>query len=215
MTIDFYYTWGSAPCRSVYLCAKALGVELNLKKTDLMAGDHMKPEFLKINYQHRVPTIVDNGFVLWESRAIMVYLVEKYGKDDFLFPKDPQARARVMEKICFDLGDLYQNFAVYYYPTIFAKAPLRPESFKRMVQSVDFLEKGLEGQVYAAGDQLTIADFALVATIATYDGFKFDFSKYPNITRWYEMCKKIIVGYEINQKGAAEFADNYYGRIPK
>jgi len=46
--IDFYYMDLSAPCRSVMLCAKAMGVELNLKHTNLMAGEHMTPEYLKV-----------------------------------------------------------------------------------------------------------------------------------------------------------------------
>jgi hypothetical protein len=48
MPIDFYYIPGSAPCRAVLLAAKAVGVDLNLKLTDLMAGEHLKPEFVKV-----------------------------------------------------------------------------------------------------------------------------------------------------------------------
>lgn len=48
MTIDFYYLPGSSPCRAVLLAAKAVGVDLNLKYTDLMKGDQMTPEFLKV-----------------------------------------------------------------------------------------------------------------------------------------------------------------------
>jgi glutathione S-transferase len=50
MTIDFYYVPASAPCRTVLLAAKALGVDMNLKLTNLMAGEHLKPEFLKVKY---------------------------------------------------------------------------------------------------------------------------------------------------------------------
>ena len=46
--MDFYYLPGSAPCRAVQMTAAAVGVELNLKLTDLMKGEHMKPEFLKV-----------------------------------------------------------------------------------------------------------------------------------------------------------------------
>lgn len=66
MTIDFYYLPGSAPCRSVLLTAKALGLELNLKLVELMKGEHLKPEFVKMNPQHTIPTINDEGFCLWE-----------------------------------------------------------------------------------------------------------------------------------------------------
>lgn len=48
MTIDFYYLPGSAPCRAVQMTAKAIGVDLNLKLTNLMAGEHLTPEFLKV-----------------------------------------------------------------------------------------------------------------------------------------------------------------------
>lgn len=49
MGLDFYYTPGSAPCRSVLLAAKAVGIELNLKPLDLMKGEHLKPEFVKVS----------------------------------------------------------------------------------------------------------------------------------------------------------------------
>lgn len=48
MTIDFYYVPGSAPCRSVQMTAKAVGVELNLKLINLLAGEQLKPEFIKV-----------------------------------------------------------------------------------------------------------------------------------------------------------------------
>lgn len=50
MTIDFYYTLGSPPCRSVLLTAKALGLELNLKPLELHHGEHLKPEFVKVKF---------------------------------------------------------------------------------------------------------------------------------------------------------------------
>ncbi|XP_055679034.1 glutathione S-transferase 1-like [Lutzomyia longipalpis] len=207
MTLDFYYSPLSAPCRSILLLCKNLGIELNLKEIDILGGEHLKPEFLKINYQHTIPTLVDNGFAMWESRAILAYLVEKYGKDDSLYPKDPQKRYFVNQKLYFDMGTLYQRFADYHYPVIFKKtSSYDPEAFKRMEQGVEFLNTALEGKTYVVGDNLTIADLALVATISTYDGLKFDFSKYPNVAKWYETCKK-MPGYEVNQKGVDKFVE--------
>uniref|UniRef100_A0A2S2QC86 Glutathione S-transferase 1 n=1 Tax=Sipha flava TaxID=143950 RepID=A0A2S2QC86_9HEMI len=66
MPVDFYYTPGSPPCRAVMLCAKALGLEMNMKLLDLHHGEHLKPEFVKINPQHCVPTVVDGDLVLSE-----------------------------------------------------------------------------------------------------------------------------------------------------
>ncbi|XP_055903551.1 glutathione S-transferase D1-like [Eupeodes corollae] len=203
--MDFYYLPGSAPCRSVLMTAKAVGVDLNLKELNLMAGEHLKPEFVKINPQHTIPTLVDNGFALWESRAIMVYLVEKYGKTDSLYPKCPKKRAVINQRLYFDMGTLYQRFADYYYPQIFAKAPADPEKFKKMEEAFGFLEIFLSGQQYAAGESLTLADIALVATVSTYEVAKFDLSKYPNVAKWYKQCKAVTPGIDLNQSGVEAF----------
>lgn len=56
----------------------------------------------------------DGGFYLNESRAMLQYLANKYGKDDSLYPKDPEARARVDMKLLFDMGTLYAKFGEAY-----------------------------------------------------------------------------------------------------
>lgn len=202
--MDFYYLPLSAPCRSVLMTAKALAIELNKKLLDLMAGEHLKPEFIKINPQHTIPTLVDGDFAIWESRAIMTYLVEKYGKDDSLYPKCPQKRAVVNQRLYFDMGTLYTAFANYYYPQVMKNLPADPEMFTKMEVAFDFLNTFLEGHEYAAGDSLTVADFALLATVSTYDVAGFDFSKYANVKRWYEHCKTTAPGFEENWEGCLE-----------
>lgn len=114
MAIDLYYMGCSAPCRAVMMTAKLVGVELNLKMCNLMAGDHMKPEFLKMNPQHNIPVIDDAGFYLNESRAICAYLVNKYAKCDKLYPKEAKARARVDQRLYFDAGVLFNRFLQLY-----------------------------------------------------------------------------------------------------
>ncbi|XP_047488662.1 glutathione S-transferase 1-like [Penaeus chinensis] len=66
MPLDFYYLDMSPPCRAVMLTARAVGVDLNLKLVNIMTGDHRKPEFLKINPQHKIPFLVDGTVKLSE-----------------------------------------------------------------------------------------------------------------------------------------------------
>lgn len=148
--------------------------------------------------------MVDNGFALWESRAIALYLVEKSGKEE-LFPKDPKARAVVNQRLYFDMGTLYQKFADYYYPQVFAKQPADPEKFKAMETAMGFFNTFLEGNKYAAGNNLTVADISLVATVSSYDVAGFDLTKYPNVNKWYALCKTTVPGYDINEAGLNEF----------
>lgn len=206
MTIDLYYVPGSAPCRAVLLTAKALNLNLNLKIVDLHHGEHLKPEFLKLNPQHTVPTLVDDGLSIWESRAIITYLVNKYAKGSSLYPEEPRARALVDQRLYFDIGTLYQRFGDYFYPQVFGGAPADKEKFAKIEDALQLLDKFLEGQKYVAGPNLTVADLSLVASVSSFEASDIDFKKYPNIKRWYETVKSTAPGYqEANEKGLDAF----------
>ncbi|KAL0133760.1 hypothetical protein PUN28_001018 [Cardiocondyla obscurior] len=208
MPIDLYQVPGSAPCRAVRLAAAAIGVDINLKNTDLMAGEHLKPEFLKMNPQHTIPTLDDNGVYLWESRAIMTYLANQYGKNDSLYPKEPKKRAVVDQRLYFDLGSLYQSFADYYYTLIFTGVTPDQAKFEKINNVLSFLDKFLEGENYAAGKTLTLADLALVVTISNFKLMDHDLSKYSNILKWYDRIQSEAPKFnEIESAGMKAFKD--------
>ncbi|XP_075218826.1 glutathione S-transferase 1-1-like [Lycorma delicatula] len=206
MPIDLYYLPGSPPCRNVILAAKALGVELNLKLTDLQNGEHLTPEFIKLNPQHNIPTLNDNGFVLNESRAIMTYLADQYGEDDKYYPKDPKKRALVNQRLYFDMGTLYQRFSDLYYPVMFGGAPFDDEKKKKLDEALGFLNTFLEKSPWAAGDNITLADLALVASVSSIEAVGYDISSYKNILNWFDKAKTTIPDYkEANGDGVEKF----------
>uniref|UniRef100_A0A1Q3FSS6 glutathione transferase n=1 Tax=Culex tarsalis TaxID=7177 RepID=A0A1Q3FSS6_CULTA len=206
--MDFYHMDFSAPCQSVRLLAKAMKLQLNLIQLDLLKEEHLKPEFLKINPQHVIPTLVDNDFVLWESRAILIYLCEKYGKNDALYPRDPKKRAVINQRLYFDMGTLYQRFSLHYYPQVFEGKPVPEGTFKQLEEAFEFLEGFLGKTAYVAGDSLSIADLPILASITTFKvAAGIDLSRYANIERWYAQLSGSVAGHdEICVQGAQKFA---------
>ncbi|KAH8310703.1 hypothetical protein KR044_002622 [Drosophila immigrans] len=201
--MNLYYSPLAASSRAILMTGKAVGIEFNKFEINVVKEEQLKPEFLKINPQHTIPTIVDNGFTLWESRAILTYLVEKYGKDDSLYPKDPQKRALVNQRLYFDMGTLYKALGDYYYPQFQKKTPADPELFKKVEEALDFLNIFLEGKQYVAGDSFTVADIAILATISSFTIIKLDLNKYTNVVRWYQNGSKVAPGWDENEKGLA------------
>lgn len=184
------------------MTAAALDVKLNLKVIDMAKKDHLTPEFLKLNPQHTVPTLVDDGFAIWESRAICIYLIDKFAKNDSLYPKDPKTRAVINQRIFFDLSTLYKNFGEYYFASFYGKTK-DPETLKKVHESVEHLNTFLDSSKFVAGTPvLSVADLIIFASISTFEAANFDFTPYPNVAKWFAIMKETAPGRELNQEGA-------------
>ncbi|KAG7164741.1 glutathione S-transferase 1-like isoform X2 [Homarus americanus] len=210
MPIDLYYLNLSPYCRSVLLTARAVGVELNLKTVNLFAKEQLKPEFVAINPQHSVPTLVDGDLVLWESRPICTYLISQYGKDDSLYPKEPKARAKVDALLHFDIGTLAACWTAMIAP-VKAKELPKPEqkSVDKFHEALGWLNGFLSHKKYAAEtDHITVADLVLVANVSSYEAAGFIINDYPNISAWLQRCKQNIDGYEeLNGESAKKLGE--------
>ncbi|CAL1265901.1 unnamed protein product [Larinioides sclopetarius] len=148
------------------MTAKYLGIDVNQKLVKLVAGEQLKPEYLKMNPQHCVPTIDDNGFYLWESRAILAYLANKYAPDSPVYPKDPKERAIVDRMLYFDIGTVFMAVREYLLPQLFKGQPADPEKAEAFKKTLDLLEGFLSKTAYVAGDHVTLADFSIIATLS-------------------------------------------------
>lgn len=107
MGLTLYHFPPSGPSRAALLAAKAVGVDVDVQIVNLFAKEQLQENFVKINPQHTVPTLVDGDFIVWDSHVIGPYLATTYGKNDGLYPKDPQKRALVDQRLYFDCGTLY------------------------------------------------------------------------------------------------------------
>lgn len=202
--IDFYYVPHSLMCNAIIMVAKAIDVKLNFILTQTKNGDHMKPAFLKINPQHSIPTIDDNGFALWETRPILTYLIEKYAADDALYPRDPQRRAVVNQRLYFDMGTLNKAFGDYFFPMM-RKQPVDPEQYKGIETAFEYLDGFLEGHPFVAGDFLSVADFMCGSTVAMFKVLDCDVDKYPNVKRWFASLDEHLPAFDVAKKNMEGF----------
>ncbi|GBM40249.1 Glutathione S-transferase 1, isoform D [Araneus ventricosus] len=160
----------------------------------------------KINPRSCVPTIDDDGFYLWESRAIMTYLVNKYASSNPIYPKDPKKRALVDMMLSFDQGTLYRAQVEYLYPMIFRGEPPDPIKESSYRSSLICLEHTLEKNAYVAGKHLTLADFSIVANISLAEAYDYNFKHFPNIVTWLRRLKGELPYYrEINEIPLLQF----------
>lgn len=212
------YTIDPSPaCRSVYMCAKAIGLDLNKKEVNLIAGEHLSAEYLKLNPQHTVPLLDDDGFILPDSHAIMTYLVTKYGKDDSLYPKDPKQRAIIDHRLHFDSSVLFVRGLVISRGLIFeGEKAIAPKLLAAIEESFTITEKFLEKSNYVAGDQLSIADFSFVTTITSWSGAFAPLSeaKFPKIAAWIKRMQQLPY-YKENQVGLDVYLSLMKEKMPK
>ncbi|CAH0401176.1 unnamed protein product [Chilo suppressalis] len=205
MTPKLYHFPISGPSRGALLAARAVGIPIQIEIIDLFKKEQLKESFLKINPQHCVPTLEDDGFILWESRAIACYLADKFGKDDQLYPKDLKQRAIVNQRLYFDSSLLYIKIRAICFPILFLGETEIKQGVKDDLNiTLGFLDEFLKGGKWVAGDHITIADTSIYASMSSILAVGWDISKFPNIQRWVKDCA-VLSGYEENQEGAEAF----------
>lgn len=97
----------SPPVRSNLMVCSAIGIEYELVNLDIFKQENLQEEYLKKNPVHSIPLFVDGPVIIRDSHSISSYLVDKYAKDDSLYPKDLVKRALVNERLFFDTGILF------------------------------------------------------------------------------------------------------------
>uniref|UniRef100_V5GNG5 Glutathione S-transferase n=1 Tax=Anoplophora glabripennis TaxID=217634 RepID=V5GNG5_ANOGL len=205
MTAKLYYSQVSPSSRAVLMCAKAIGLDLVIIQLNIFNGEQHNPEFKKLNPLHTIPTLDDNGFVLYDSHAIMAYLVGKYAKDKSLYPEDLRRRAIIDQRLHFDSGVLFARHACAVLSILKGQKPVGEEHVKAVNEAYGFIEIFLQHNKYVAGDSLSIADFSILTTISNANVLiPFNESTYPKLTAWRNLLK-ILPYYEINQIGLEAF----------
>jgi len=189
-----YYHPLSSNSRRVLLTAFHLDVALDLVAVDLVAGEHRSAEYLRRNPNGKVPLLDDDGFLLWESHAIMPYLADRSGAGEAIYPQDVRARADVHRWLFWS--------AYHFTPAVGMIS--RERVSKRMVggsggpdaaeiargetllkAAATVLDDHLAGKQWIAQDRLTLADLAIAAPLMHTAAAQLPVTEYENLQAWF------------------------------
>lgn len=183
--IQIYGSKKSSAFRCYWLMEE-LGIPYETMPLDFAQRAHKSEEYLKLNPNGKVPTIVDDGFVLWESVAINYYLAEKYNAVQFM-GTTLQEHAEVNKWNVWAITHLSESF----HPIVMQTYMKTPDSdVTKAAREVELprylgiLESHLADKEYIALGKFTLADITAMSVVSMAGFANFDLSVYPNIRTW-------------------------------
>jgi glutathione S-transferase len=155
-------------------------------------GDVQKPEYLALNPNGRVPTLVDDdGTVVWESMAINLYLAEKY--DGGLRPKSAAERGHVLQWSFWGITEIEPGLIDAFVHRVMLPegqrdAKIADAGAAKLERPLPVLDGALEGRRYLLGDRFTAADLNVCSVLGIAPLARIDLVKRPNVQRWLAEC---------------------------
>ncbi|MCC8975264.1 glutathione S-transferase family protein [Bradyrhizobium brasilense] len=160
-----------------------LGIPHELVDVDLKSAAQKRPEYLALNPFGQVPVLDDDGAIIPDSNAILVYLATKLGRTDWL-PQDARGAAAVQRWLSVAAGDLAFGPAAARLITVFGAKHNPDDVIARAHVLLKRLEAHLAGRDWLVGAAPTIADVALYSYLSSAPEGNVDLSAYARVNAW-------------------------------
>ncbi len=188
--------------RKVHLALEEVGAPYQLVKLDLVKGDQKNPEYLQLNPNGKVPTINDDGFILWESNAIIQYVVEKFSALNLL-AVGVQNRARMFQWLLFEQTTFRPPLSLLvrqlrFTPPEKQDANAIEQLWSEVRTNMGILQNALSGRDYI-GETFSVADIAMLPYVYLAKDLGADLSAWPIVDAYWQRLsarpswQKIIV----------------------
>jgi glutathione S-transferase len=171
-----------------------LALDCDLAAIDFGRGDQRTLEYAALNFNKKMPTLEDDGIVLWESNAILFYLASKRPESG-VWPPDVKGQSDVLRWLFWESAhwDAESVGMVTYEKVskdVLGLGPPDPAFIARGEQNFSrfaaVLNDSLKGKTWVVGDRLTIADFSIGGLIPSAQRMALPIARFPEICRWYE-----------------------------
>lgn len=185
------YTAPTPNGHKVSILLEELGAAYRVIPVDISRGEQFRPDYVRLNPNARIPTIVDrdaDDFAVFESGAILVYLAEKFGR---FLPGDVRGRSGVLQWLMFQVGGVgpmqgQANVFFRYFPEKIQPAIDRYQKETARLYSV--LDARLRDHEYLAGDY-SIADIATYPWVRIHNWAGVDLHEFPHLRAWMERVR--------------------------
>jgi glutathione S-transferase len=186
--------WGranSVNVQKVLWCLRELDLTYERIDAGMAFGRNTEPDYLAMNPNGRVPTLVDGDFVLWESNSVMRYLVLAYGQGSSIYPNEPKRRAGVDRWLDWTLSTLQPVDRPVFWALV--RTPVEKRDMVAIQRDVDaeavqwrIVDAQVATRRFIEGDDFTIADIALGAYARRWFGVEgVRKPKLANLERWF------------------------------
>ncbi|XP_055716556.1 glutathione S-transferase theta-1-like [Phlebotomus papatasi] len=201
ISFKFYYDLLSPPSRALITFFRVANIPAEPIPIALRKGEHLTEKYKKeVSRFPTLPCINDNGFRLSESVAIVRYLKNTRGFDDFWYPEDPKAQALVDEYLSWTHNNIRMTSGLYFItkwrtPILTGQKADEKEVAKleaELSKTLDIIENiWLKATPFIAGDSLSVADVFAACDIEQPRICGFDpLNSRPNLTAWFSRVKE-------------------------
>jgi GSH-dependent disulfide-bond oxidoreductase len=177
------YTAATPNGWKVSIALEEMGLPYEVRVIDFATNEQKADWYVKLNPNGRIPTLTDDGFALFESGAILIYLAEKTGR---FLPQDAQTRSRVIQWLMFQMSAVgpmmgQANVFLRYFPEKIQPAIDRYQ--REVTRLFGVLDRQLAAHEYIVGDY-SIADMALWPWVSGYEWSGVSVEEFLNLQRW-------------------------------
>jgi len=184
--------------RRPVMTALQLGIDLELDLIDLSKGAQRVPGFLEKNPNGKVPVLDDDGFLLWESHAIMQYLANK-APEQGLYPRELRARADVNRWLFWSAQHFSNAVSILGWERVVKPMLGRGEPDPAMEQRGEeqvtelarVLDGHLAGKEWIVGNRLTLADLAIASPLMFRGPARLPLDAFEHLNRWSERVQSL------------------------
>jgi glutathione S-transferase len=195
--MQLYTLPGSPNSRKVVAVVRHLGLPIEIRYLDFARRETKTPAFLALNPNGMVPVLVDGDFILWESNAISAYLVDKAGGSP-LYPRDLQVRADINRWLSWEQAHFNRAFGTLIFESVIkpkfgmgeASQGLIDFCLAEIALRARVLDGHLKGRDTLVGENITIADYAMVCLEKYRDATSFDWTPFVNVNRYFDAIRQ-------------------------